>query len=253
MKSKDTIKKKNRIKNNSSKKKKSQINHKIKKKNRIKNNSSKKKKNIKIFSKYSKKTRKYKKKLNKINMSGGGIPFGGTLKGMLGLTHNEENGRENMVDNLCEINSVRPTQDMNLSGILSQMCDLNTNLKKNKKGNDGLVKGALRLIGTFATLPLRTASSVVKNVTGFNPSEAVYNSIKNSINKEEENNQIIQQKTHIQGVVQPLGNVHATHMQGGVQPLGNVHATHMQGGVQPLGNIKVHPQIHTGKQLNVGM
>ena len=41
------------------------------------------------------------------NMSGGGLPFGGTIKG----------SRENMIGNLCALNNVRPTTDTQLSGI----------------------------------------------------------------------------------------------------------------------------------------
>ena len=104
--------------------------------------------------------------MRNMNMSGGGIPFGGTIKGLLGLTHNTEQSRDNMIGNLCALNSVKPTSDTQLSGILNQVCNLNENVKKEKK-DSGIIKGAMRLIGNVATLPLRTATGVVKNVTGF--------------------------------------------------------------------------------------
>ena len=126
---------------------------------------------------------KHSRKRN-INMSGGGIPFGGTIKGLLGLTHDDEKSRENMIGNLCALNSVRPTTDSQLSGILNNVCSLDESVKKEKKGN-GIVKGAMRLIGNMATLPLRTATGVVKNVTGFDATEAAYNAIKSSVSKDE--------------------------------------------------------------------
>lgn len=139
----------------------------------------KKIKSITLKKKRNKKKRKNKKiKSNKINMSGGGIPIGGSIKELLGITHNLETNRENVLDNLCALNSIKPTQDAHLSGVLNQICNLNFSVKKDKKENSSIVKKALRLIGNIATLPLRTASSVVKNVTGFNPGEVVYNSIK---------------------------------------------------------------------------
>ena len=112
-----------------------------------------------------------RKRLNRrtYSMRGGGIPFGGTIKGMLGLTHNSEKSRENMIGNLCALNTVRPTTDSHLSGILNQVCNLDESVKKEKK-DSGIVKGAMRLIGNMATLPLRTSSSVVRNVTGFDAS-----------------------------------------------------------------------------------
>ena len=138
------------------------------------------------------------------NMSGGGLPFGGTIKGLLGLTHDNEKSRENMIGNLCALNNVRPTTDTQLSGILNQVCTLDESVKQGKKDN-GVVKGAIRLIGNMATLPLRTASSVVKNVTGFDASEAAYNAIKNSVVKEEQSAQQINlQQPQILSGGQPL-------------------------------------------------
>ena len=128
-----------------------------------------------------------KRRLNRqnySNMKGGGLPFGGTIKGLLGLTHNDVNSRENMIGNLCALNNVRPTTDTQLSGILNQVCSLDKSVKEGNKDN-GVVKGAIRLIGNMATLPLRTASSVVKNVTGFDASNAAYNAIKNTVAKED--------------------------------------------------------------------
>ena len=135
-------------------------------------------------------SRRYRRRRNRRsrNMRGGGIPFGGTIKGLLGLTHDKEKSRENMIGNLCALNTVRPTTDSQLSGILNQVCDLDQSVKKEKKDN-GVVKGAMRLIGNMATLPLRTATSVVKNVTGFDASEAAYNAIKNTVSKEEQSTQ----------------------------------------------------------------
>ena len=122
---------------------------------------------------------------NSRSMLGGGLPFGGTIKGLLGLTHNDEKSRENMIGNLCALNNVRPTTDTQLSGLLNQVCSLDQSVKEGNKDN-GVVKGAIRLIGNMATLPLRTASSVVKNVTGFDASNAAYNAIKNTVTKEEQ-------------------------------------------------------------------
>jgi len=131
------------------------------------------------------------RKQKKINMSGGGIPFGGTIKGLLGLTHNEETSRDNMLGNICALNNVRPTTDTQLSGLLTQVCNLNENVKKEKKGS-GVVKGAMRFIGNVATLPLRTGIDVVKNVTGFDAKEAAYNAIKNTVSSEESKKQDFQ-------------------------------------------------------------
>lgn len=222
---------------------------------RSRNHNSLKKKRSKILYKNLRRSKKSKRRQlrrqirrKKINMTGGGIPLGGTIKGMLGLTHNEETSRENMVDNLCALNSVRPTQDSQLAGILNQMCNLNTNVKKDRKENGGVVKGALRLIGNVATLPLRTASGVVKNVTGFNPGEAVYNSIKNSISSEEDSKQkvVILPQAKMQGGVQ--NQVH-TQVNTQVQSPAQIQSIgHMQGGVQPLSN-NSQPQIQTGNQM----
>lgn len=232
----------------------------LKNKLRSKNYNSLKKKRSKILYRNLRKSNKSKKrqlrrhiKRKKVNMAGGGIPLGGTIKGMLGLTHNEETSRENMVDNLCALNSVRPTQDSQLAGILNQVCNLNTNVKKDRKENGGLVKGALRLIGNVATLPLRTASGVVKNVTGFNPGEAVYNSIKNSISSEEDTKQkvILLPESKMQGGVQNQLHTQA-HSQ--VQSPAQIQSTgQMLGGVQHLSNNnsqpQIQPQIQTGNQM----
>lgn len=197
---------------------------------------------------YSKKLRKHRHKHNRnlkfktlrrkrlnmrkncSNMSGGGIPFGGTIKGLLGLTHDDEKSRENMIGNLCALNNVRPTTDTQLSGILNQVCNLDKNVKQGKKDN-GVVKGAMRLIGSMATLPLRTASTVVKNVTGFDASEAAYNAIKNSVEKEEQNQpNIVLQPKQIAlkgGQPQPI-----THNPKQPQIQTGINHTRMQGGNQ---------------------
>ena len=127
--------------------------------------------------------RRYKRSLN---MKGGGIPFAGSIKGLLGLTHNLENSRENMISEICSLNSVNPSNDYQLSGLMNQVCSLNENIKKDKQ-NSGVVKGVMRLIGNMATLPLKTASGVVKNITGFDASEAALNAIRNNISKDEVN------------------------------------------------------------------
>ena len=150
----------------------------------------------KSFQKNRKKNRSRllkKKKLNNkrrkrsLNMRGGGIPFGGSIKGLLGLTHNLENSRDNMIGEICSLNNVNPSNDLQFSGLLNQVCSLDKNIKEGKK-NNGVIKGIMRLIGNMATLPLKTASGVVKNITGFDASEAALNAIKNSISKDEINN-----------------------------------------------------------------
>ena len=167
---------------------------------------------------------------NSRNMSGGGLPFGGTIKGLLGLTHNDEKSRENMIGNLCALNNVRPTTDTQLSGLLNQVCSLDQSVKEGNKDN-GVVKGAIRLIGSMATLPLRTASSVVKNVTGFDASNAAYNAIKNTVTKEEQATpQIILQKPQTLSGGQPLQINH------------NPQPSQIQTGV--------HARIGGGTQLN---
>lgn len=171
-----------------------------------------------------------RKSYGNYNMGGGGLPFGGTIKGLLGLTHDDEKSRENMIGNLCALNNVRPTTDTHLSGILNQVCNLDESVKQGKKDN-GVIKGAMRLIGNVATLPLRTASSVVKNVTGFDASEAAYNAIKNSVAKEEQSKPSIvlkPQQTSLKGG-QPLP---ISHNQQQPQIQTDVNHTRMQGGNQ---------------------
>jgi hypothetical protein len=208
------------------------------KKNRIKK---------KVFSKklYRKNKNNYKSrqrnrrimKNRSHNMSGGGIPFGGTIKGMLGLTHGDEVSRENMLGNLCALNSVRPTTDTQLSGILNQVCTLNDNVSKKKK-DSGIVKGVMRLIGNIATLPLRTASGVVKNVTGFDASDAAYNAIKNSVSREEDKqnvSSILPQQSLIGG--QPLPIKH-TNQQPIIQTGQQMHGGEQHNDINILTNIK---------------
>ena len=109
------------------------------------------------------------------------------------------------------------------------MCTLDESVKQGKKDN-GVVKGAIRLIGNMATLPLRTASSVVKNVTGFDASEAAYNAIKNSVVKEEQSAQQINlQQPQILSGGQPLTINHKP-QQPQIQT--GINHTRMQGGNQ---------------------
>ena len=130
----------------------------------------------------SKRLRSYKKK-----QSGGGIPFAGTLTNLVGITHNKNENMDGLLENLCTINnSKRPTNgDVELHNLINQVCNVNHNIKKSKK-NNGIVKGAMRLIGNIATLPLRTASKAVTSVTGVNPGEMVTNMIVNNAKKQEE-------------------------------------------------------------------
>ena len=133
-----------------------------------------------------------------------------------------------MIGNLCALNNVRPTSDTQLSGILNQVCNLDESVKQGKKDN-GVVKGAIRLIGNMATLPLRTASSVVKNVTGFDASEAAYNAIKNSVSKDEQN----QQQFNLQPQQNPLSGgqpLNLNHNTKQPQIQTGVNHTRMQGG-----------------------
>lgn len=182
------------------------------------------------------------RKQKKINMSGGGIPFGGTIKGLLGLTHNEETSRDNMLGNICALNNVRPTTDTQLSGLLTQVCNLNENVKKEKKGS-GVVKGAMRFIGNVATLPLRTGIDVVKNVTGFDAKEAAYNAIKNTVSSEESKKQdfqLLPQQTLSGGQHMPIKhNNNVPNVETVAQP--------MQGGTQ--NRIQTNPPIHDIKEL----
>jgi hypothetical protein len=181
------------------------------------------------------------------NMRGGGLPFGGTIKGLLGLTHNDEKSRENMIGNLCALNNVRPTTDTQISGILNQVCSLDQNVKNGKKDNS-VVKGAMRLIGNMATLPLRTASGVVKNVTGFDASEAAYNAIKNSVTNEEKKTPQIN-IVHPQTQKQPLSggqHMEINHTNKRPQIQTGIHAR-MQGGTQI--NHTVAPPIHDVSKL----
>jgi len=122
-------------------------------------------------------------------MSGGGIPFAGTLKNLISVTHNDETNRDSLMENLCLVNSYKKpvNGDVELHNLINQVCNLNNNIKEGNKGN-GIIKGAMRLIGNVATLPLRTASSAVKSITGVNPGEVVSNMIVNS-NKPPEVNQ----------------------------------------------------------------
>lgn len=198
-------------------------------------NSKKKRLSYSLRKMRSRKIRKQKK----INMSGGGIPFGGTIKGLLGLTHNEETSRDNMLGNICALNNVRPTTDTQLSGLLTQVCNLNENVKKEKKGS-GVVKGAMRFIGNVATLPLRTGIDVVKNVTGFDAKEAAYNAIKNTVSSEESKKQdfqLLPQQALSSGQHMPIK--HNNNVETVAQP--------MQGG--PQNRIQTNPPIHDIKEL----
>jgi hypothetical protein len=140
----------------------------------------KKRGNIKRIRK-SKKIRKLRN-----NQNGAGIPFAGTLSGLVGLTHNKENNVDGLIENLCLVNSLKnPVKgDVELHNLINQLCNANHNIKKTKK-NSGLVSSAFKLIGNVATLPLRTASKAVTSITGVNPSEMITNAIKNSSMNEE--------------------------------------------------------------------
>ena len=180
------------------------------------------------------------RKQKKLNMSGGGIPFGGTIKGLLGLTHNEETSRDNMLGNICALNNVRPTTDTHLAGLLTQVCNLNENVKKENK-DKGVVKGAMRFIGNVATLPLRTGINVVKNVTGFDAKEAAYNAIKNTVSSEESKKKefhLLPQQALSGGQPMPIkhDNNNVPIAETVAQPM------HMQGGNQK--RIQTNPPIH---------
>ncbi len=124
------------------------------------------------------------------NQLGGGIPFAGTLTNLVGLTHNNNENMDGLLENLCTINNSKRPQggDIELHNLINQVCNVNHNIKKSKK-NSGIVKGAMRLIGNIATLPLRTASKAVTSVTGINPAEMVTNMVVNNVNakKQDEN------------------------------------------------------------------
>ena len=118
---------------------------------------------------------------------GGGIPFAGTLTNLVGLTHNSEQNMDGLLENLCTINNLKKPQngDVELHNLINQVCNVNHNIKKSKK-NNGIIKGAMRLIGSVATLPLRTASKAVTQVTGVNPSEMVTKMLTSEPKKEED-------------------------------------------------------------------
>lgn len=120
------------------------------------------------------------------NQLGGGIPFAGTLSNLIGITHNKEKDMDGLLENLCTINNLKKpvNGDVELHNLVNEVCNLNYNIKKSKK-NSGLVKGAFKLIGNVATLPLRTASKAVTSITGVNPSEMITNAIKNSSDSSE--------------------------------------------------------------------
>ena len=118
---------------------------------------------------------------------GGGIPFVGSLTNLVGLTHNKEENMDGLLDNLCTINNLKNPKDgdVELHNLINQVCNVNHNIKKSKK-NNGIVKGAMRMIGNIATLPLRTASKAVTSVTGINPGEMVTNMVLNNVKKPDE-------------------------------------------------------------------
>ena len=41
------------------------------------------------------------------NQLGGGLPFAGTLKNLIGLTHNKEKDMDGLLDNLCLVNNLK--------------------------------------------------------------------------------------------------------------------------------------------------
>ena len=78
------------------------------------------------------------------------------------------------------------------------------------------------MIGNVATLPLRTATGVVKNVTGFDAKEAAYNAIKNSVSSDESK---VVQKQHMGGMPMQLNhNPNSPQIVTGSQPMqgGNI-------------------------------
>jgi hypothetical protein len=127
-------------------------------------------------------SRSRSKSIRSKSMRGGGIPFVGTLKSLIGLTNNHDKTREDLLDSMCNLKGDHQSTGSNieLHNIINQVCELNSNIKESKK-NGGIVKSALGLIGKVATLPLRTASSAISNVTGINAGDAVKNMIQNNI------------------------------------------------------------------------
>ena len=130
----------------------------------------------------SKKNKRYKPQY------GGGIPFAGTLKSLIGTTQNQDKNMNDLLDNLCTVNNMKKpvNGDTELHNLINNICNVNHGIKQSKK-NNGIVKSAMGLIGNVATLPLRTASKAVTMVTGVNPTEVVTNMVTNSVKKEEEN------------------------------------------------------------------
>jgi hypothetical protein len=136
----------------------------------------------------SKRIHKTKKNKRLNSQRGGGIPFAGTLTGLIGTTHNQDKNMNDLLDNLCSVNSQKTpvNGDIELHNLINNICNVNHGIKQSKK-NNGIVKNALRLIGNVATLPLRTASKAVTSVTGVNPTQMVSNMIANSSKNQEEN------------------------------------------------------------------
>ncbi len=118
------------------------------------------------------KPRRSLKKISRKKMKGGGIPFGGTLKNLIGITNKSTEKKDQLLSNVCELSKSKRIDDQQLASLLTEVCSLNKEMKEGG-GGDGIVKGALGLIGTVATLPLKTASNVVNNVTGVDPAEYI--------------------------------------------------------------------------------
>ena len=198
--------------------------HKKKLRNRNISNELSKKYRVKKLNRRKRRNTRLRRK--SYNMNGGGIPFGGTLKGLLGITHNDETSRDNLIGNICALNNIKPSSDLQLGSLINQVCNLNENVKKQKK-DSGIVKGAIRMIGNVATLPLRTATGVVKNVTGFDAKEVAYNAIKNSMNSEEPKNQV--QKPHVGGMPMQINhNPNRPQIVTGSQPMQGGNSEYLQ-------------------------
>lgn len=146
------------------------IRQKNKKNKRINQKGSSKRKKL-LRSKKRIKVRRSLKKISRKKMKGGGIPFGGTLKNLIGITNNSREKKDKLISNVCELTKTKQVQDKQLESLLGEVCSLNKDMKEG--GGKGIVKGALGLIGTVATLPLRTASNVVNNVTGVDPADYI--------------------------------------------------------------------------------
>ena len=121
------------------------------------------------------------------NMNGGGIPFAGTLTTLINTTHDRDQNIDSLIDNLCVVNNLKKpvNGDIELHNLINNICNVNHGIKKSKK-NNGVIKSAMRLIGTVATLPLRTASKAINSVTGVDPTDIVKNMVVNNTQQKAE-------------------------------------------------------------------